>query len=218
MTDFSVDSSPVNPETPQGETAEIKQGKLMREPSPARGNARRVWVGLILEIAGIFASAWLLVKLFEERWGEATPVHWGLLAVSLLTVVGFFVCVSAMFRPRREIAAIGIWIGIIGSLGTGVCGTMILAAELELLGTRSVEKMIASTEALLDEVDRELQDASDLSVGGVSATEAVEILAGRKDAWGMPLRYQRLGRFSYELSSAGPNQTHGDVDDLRKMH
>ncbi len=185
---------------------------------PSRKGSKRALAGLMLEIAGCIAMLYLVFQLFQPSWIGVEVRHWVLLAVSALSLVGFLLCVSAMFQQDREVAVLGIWVGILGSIGSAVCATMMVASTLELWGAPTVAQQSEVTEQIINEVVSDIQDFIEKNNIVPTAEEAEDLLAGRTDGWGKPIRYQRRGDYSYEVSSDGPNQTIGDADDIRTSY
>lgn len=205
-------TSPVTADPATESAPEI--AAAVKTPALDSGKSTRAVVGVVLELVGIIAVAFLVINIFQEQWTVVTEGQWILLGVSGLTLIGFVLCVSAMFQQRRELAVLGIWLGILGSIATATCGTILLATVLELWGPRPRSAMIASTESALVEVMDDIRRFVDETGAAPTQDESIEVLAGREDAWGMPFRYMRRGPSTFEVSSAGPDQTFDSTDDI----
>ncbi len=210
-----MSKTPITTEAPIS-CAEPKPAAVAADKAPAleTSKSRRAMLGLMLELLGIGAVVLLCTKIFQEPWLVVSQTHWALLAFSGLTFIGFVLSVSAMFQQRRQLAVLGVWLGILGSITAATCGTILLATTLELWGPRPEADMIRSTRVVLAEIMADVRNFVDEHEEAPTQEQSVKVLAGREDAWGTPFRYMSHGFSNFEVSSAGPDQTHGSADDI----
>jgi len=74
----------------------------------------------------------------------------------------------------------------------------------------NISTAIATFDATKSRLPESLDELTVEDSGGAALLDKRNL----NDSWGTPFQYKKLGKFKYEVRSAGPNASMGDEDDL----
>ncbi len=184
--------------------------------NPPRKYVNRVGAaGFALSLLGLLGMAvcgagWLL----GWEWSGRLKM-WGPLGFGALCPLGLLISAVGVFRLPKQLATLGVVLGMLGSLAVSGLGAFAVAREMGLLENpeKAAQRQAAQTGDALDRAVTRLEARGRQSGALPNELEGNALIGDLIDGYGHKLMYVPGGG-GFVVRSAGPDEEYGNEDDV----